>query len=157
MECAKYYCASCAQRHVSVAAFKQHHIITMATGSEASLRKCKDHSNELLTYYCVTCHQFVCSLCMTDTHHTCEVKIITEVSGMAWIVWRPWENLQWHSQAALRWSNVIVQYVRNFIVYHDILVAQSKHMSSQISLWGHHHIAEVKICIIFLCGIFKMQ
>ena len=79
-ECKRDFCEQCAQRHSSVPAFKQHSIIAMPTGNMASLRYCGSHSDELLMYNCLTCDQFVCSLCITDTHNTCEVHSVSEVS-----------------------------------------------------------------------------
>ena len=79
-ECKRDFCEQCAQRHSNVPAFKQHSIITMPTGNMASLRYCGSHSDELLMYNCLTCDQFVCSLCITDTHNTCQVHSVSEVS-----------------------------------------------------------------------------
>ncbi len=79
LDCGRQFCEPCSRRHVSVPAFKHHKVITVATGSDVTTNKCGRHDNELLTYYCLTCYQFVCSLCITDTHHTCNVKVITEV------------------------------------------------------------------------------
>ena len=78
-ECKRDFCEQCAQRHSSVPAFKQHSVIAMPTGNMASLRYCGSHSDELLMYNCLTCDQFVCSLCITDTHNTCEVHSVSEV------------------------------------------------------------------------------
>lgn len=79
-DCKRDFCEPCAQRHSDVPAFKDHRIITMPTGETASLRFCGSHFEELLMYSCRTCEQFVCSLCITDTHNQCEVHSVTEVS-----------------------------------------------------------------------------
>lgn len=89
-QCEVFYCEKCKEdRHPLRGPLAQHNLVTLLEG-KAILRqrnkdkesKCKEHTDETLSMYCLICKESVCYLCLQEgnRHLSHDVQAITGIS-----------------------------------------------------------------------------
>ena len=96
-QCEVFYCNKCGDRcHPRRGPLAKHRLLTPAEGAQFLKTKCsisdlccRDHADEQLGMYCVTCHAAVCRLCVhggRHTNHNVQAAGSTCKSHKVWII-----------------------------------------------------------------------
>ena len=81
VECTKYLCESCADKHLKTPIAKQHKVVKSSEAIDTQTN-CKQHTSEGLKYFCRTCKIPLCIACtFTDEHPEHEVVELVDESG----------------------------------------------------------------------------
>ena len=68
VECTKYLCRSCSDKHLKTSIAKGHKIVNSSEAIDTQTN-CKQHASETLKYFCRTCKIPLCIACtFTDEH-----------------------------------------------------------------------------------------
>ena len=69
VQCAKNLCTQCEQHHANTTLFRDHNTVSIGTGTLGTLSalECPQH-HEDIRYYCVNCHQPLCTVCALSKH-----------------------------------------------------------------------------------------
>ena len=80
VECVKYFCSTCLRYHKK---YKSDHTIQDSTTmpQDFYFQKCKDHSAELIKFYCNNCTQTACSICKVSKHLECVTEHLPSLVG----------------------------------------------------------------------------
>ena len=79
-KCSEYFCIKCLSYHQK---YKPDHTTQDHTNMPQDLyiKKCQDHSKELIKFYCMSCQQKACSLCKVKNHSECKIEHIPSIVG----------------------------------------------------------------------------
>ncbi|XP_053395674.1 E3 ubiquitin-protein ligase TRIM33-like [Mercenaria mercenaria] len=85
--CNEYFCSSCLKVHRKMAVTKNHVIKSKAdmprtnVQSDPCVEPCDIHRTEIVKYYCHQHDSVGCGDCMVIDHKTCNVELVSDVSG----------------------------------------------------------------------------
>ena len=89
IDCAKFYCSDCSQGHLRYDVIKLHTLKVLETMSSAEIaeakasppkRACTEHKDQVITIYCGTCKEPVCTTCCLLKHKYHDYKAL-ELAG----------------------------------------------------------------------------
>jgi len=86
--CNEFMCTPCATVHQRSRLGRSHKLVDKESmpkkrsekGQEYVSEYCKDHSRELVKYYCPTHGDLLCGDCIVKNNHTCKMEVIADVS-----------------------------------------------------------------------------
>ena len=76
MDCSKFLCQECSDRHKSTKVTCLHSLFKLDIEKDLH---CKVHLSEMIKYFCETCDECICLLCAFQYHKNHEVCLITEI------------------------------------------------------------------------------
>lgn len=76
MDCSKFLCQECSDRHKSTKVTSLHSLFKLDIEKDLH---CKVHISEMIKYFCETCDECICLLCAFQYHKNHEVCLITEI------------------------------------------------------------------------------
>ena len=66
--CRMGYCSNCVKKHEKNPIFKNHKVTTKAAVVATEHASCRTHEGEQAKYFCRTCEQLICTMCIMNEH-----------------------------------------------------------------------------------------
>ena len=88
-DCSKFWCGECLNAHNTLKENKQHRVTALTDFQVQDLEDVlkrptickKEHHDEVLRYYCSTCEEAACVVCVNVGHGGHEIKVLEAVTG----------------------------------------------------------------------------
>jgi len=143
VDCRIYLCGSCESQHAKFPLFKNHRVLTGTMMSSSlhhghdiiveDIRRCSDHSQEDIKFFCASHDAVYCGICSTKQHKGCQQEYIPE-QCKDYINSCDYKKVTANFQSADTTTNTVLQEIENFIKKVD-----QQHCSQVEKLEGANH------------------
>jgi len=82
LDCRIYLCESCADHHTKYPTFDNHRLLDIRYANiavDTCIRRCSDHPQEDIKFFCAVHDAVYCCICRTTKHNGCQQKYIPEL------------------------------------------------------------------------------